>query len=145
MNAAESNAAPYLTGAEGMLAPYIGKPWARGADGPDAFDCWGLVTAAARDVFGLHFPNLPHSAHAPADVARMAAGYLASGEWLETPHAHAGAVLALCGYEGRVRHVALCVSAHRCLHIAGATRSCVLPIARLSSLYPVARFYTWAP
>lgn len=30
---------------------YIGKPWAVGAQGPDAFDCWALV----RDVQRLHF------------------------------------------------------------------------------------------
>lgn len=31
-------------------APLIGRPYLRGAAGPDAFDCWGLV----RHVFAVH-------------------------------------------------------------------------------------------
>ena len=30
-----------------LVSAYVGKPWAPGADGPCAFNCWGLV----RDVF----------------------------------------------------------------------------------------------
>jgi cell wall-associated NlpC family hydrolase len=33
--------------------PYLGKPWRLGADGPDAYDCWGLVRAALRQRAGI--------------------------------------------------------------------------------------------
>ena len=37
-------------------ADYLGKPWRNGADGPDAFDCYGLVRAVYRDRYGIEMP-----------------------------------------------------------------------------------------
>jgi hypothetical protein len=34
----------------------IGKPYAWAAQGPDAFDCWGLTRACQREVFGRELP-----------------------------------------------------------------------------------------
>jgi hypothetical protein len=34
----------------------IGKPWAIGAGGPDAYDCLGLVRAAYRDLCAVEIP-----------------------------------------------------------------------------------------
>lgn len=36
---------------------YIGKPYVKGARGPDAFDCWGLFWRAMADDFGLILPE----------------------------------------------------------------------------------------
>lgn len=36
---------------------YIGKPYARGAIGPDAFDCSGLVFACSRESIGVQLPR----------------------------------------------------------------------------------------
>ena len=30
---------------------YIGKPWVVASDGPEAYDCWGLVVAIHKRVF----------------------------------------------------------------------------------------------
>lgn len=35
---------------------YIGKPWQAGAQGPDAYDCYGLCIAVQRDHFGRQLP-----------------------------------------------------------------------------------------
>jgi hypothetical protein len=35
---------------------YMGKPWESGAQGPDAYDCFALVRAVQRDVFGRDLP-----------------------------------------------------------------------------------------
>lgn len=35
---------------------YFGKPWVSGAQGPDAYDCFALVRAVQRDVFGIDMP-----------------------------------------------------------------------------------------
>ena len=37
---------------------HIGKPYRRGADGPDAFDCWGLVRAYFREIHSIEFEPL---------------------------------------------------------------------------------------
>lgn len=38
--------------------PLIGKRWEAGADGPDTFDCWGLVRYVQRQQRGLILPPL---------------------------------------------------------------------------------------
>jgi cell wall-associated NlpC family hydrolase len=35
---------------------YLGKPWESGAQGPDTFNCWGLVRHVQRTVFNRHLP-----------------------------------------------------------------------------------------
>lgn len=35
---------------------YMGKPWVSGAQGPEAYDCWGLVRAVQREQYGLNLP-----------------------------------------------------------------------------------------
>jgi cell wall-associated NlpC family hydrolase len=41
------------------IAAYVGKPYRLGAEGPDAFDCRGLVRHVLRHHFGLDIPSLP--------------------------------------------------------------------------------------
>lgn len=36
----------------------IGLPWARGAQGPDAFDCWGLVRHVFATRYGIEMPEV---------------------------------------------------------------------------------------
>lgn len=35
---------------------YLGKPWESGAQGPDSYNCWGLVRAVAKAQFGYEPP-----------------------------------------------------------------------------------------
>ena len=143
--APESHAPPYMNGDDGMLQRFIGRPFADAGDGPDAFDCWGLTRAAARDLFGLDFPAC---VYAPQDVrhaAPVASAYLGAHRWHERDTAAPGRVLALCGYDGGVQHVALCLSVSHILHTSPRAPSCVCALARIVVAYPVARFYEWAP
>lgn len=39
-------------------ADLIGRPYARGAGGPEAFDCWGLVRFYFRAFRGIEFPEI---------------------------------------------------------------------------------------
>ena len=50
---------------------YRGRPFLRGADGPDAFDCYGLVRAVLRDVWGAVTPALDGAWHL-STAARLA-------------------------------------------------------------------------
>lgn len=47
----------------------IGKPWVSGAQGPDAFDCWGLVRFCLRNHFGIEVPELVADVPAAARAA----------------------------------------------------------------------------
>lgn len=40
------------------FARHVGKPYRRGADGPDAFDCWGLVRAYYRECRAIELEPL---------------------------------------------------------------------------------------
>lgn len=59
---------------------YIGRPWASGANGPDSFDCWGLVREVERDHFGRELPDAPDR-QALIDTAREVLGAQA---WVRT-------------------------------------------------------------
>lgn len=41
------------------ISRYLGKPYRLGGEGPDAYDCRGLVRAVLRDHFGVLVPELP--------------------------------------------------------------------------------------
>jgi hypothetical protein len=51
-------------------AAYIGKPWVAGADGPDAYDCLGLVRAVYRQQFAIDIPRVDANAHSLLSCAR---------------------------------------------------------------------------
>ena len=38
--------------------PLIGKPWEAGQQGPDAFDCWGLLAWVYKQQFNIHLPRI---------------------------------------------------------------------------------------
>lgn len=43
---------------EHWASSYIGKPWRVASDGPDAFDCWGLVVEVQRRLFGRRMDTI---------------------------------------------------------------------------------------
>ena len=63
---------------------YMGRPWVNGGQGPDGFDCWGLV----RYVLARHFNILAPTVDIDADNLKACALALDSGKrdnkWLET-------------------------------------------------------------
>lgn len=42
-----------------QINAYIGKPYAEGGNGPDAYDCRGLLIHFQRTYFGQNIPDLP--------------------------------------------------------------------------------------
>jgi cell wall-associated NlpC family hydrolase len=38
--------------------PLIGKPWQSGHQGPDAFDCWGLLVWVYQQRYGIELPRI---------------------------------------------------------------------------------------
>lgn len=54
---------------------YLGRPWASGAAGPDAYDCHGVVRAVYRDIFGVVLPVVDVDALQPLAVRRAMRDY----------------------------------------------------------------------
>lgn len=61
------NSTPHATTPH-WAAALIGLPWVQLAEGPAAFDCWGIVTFVQRERYGREVPRL---ANLRGDVARM--------------------------------------------------------------------------
>jgi cell wall-associated NlpC family hydrolase len=45
--------------AEALVLELIGRPWRAGADGPEAFDCYGLARHVRQQLFGDDLPAVP--------------------------------------------------------------------------------------
>jgi cell wall-associated NlpC family hydrolase len=61
----------------------LGKPWVKGAEGPEAFDCWGLVRYVHRQFLGQVLPPVPVDADKPLALRRAIAAEAATGPWVE--------------------------------------------------------------
>jgi len=84
-----------------QVIPYLGRPWAAGARGPAAYDCWGLLKAVREAHFGGGIPDT-----VLGDPARdLYAEKMRSGAWeiVATP-AHGDGVLMR---EGDQPHVGI--------------------------------------
>lgn len=102
-------------------AHLIGKPYQRGADGPDAFDCWGLVRYAFRTQHGIVLPVVSSM----TDVRRTG--------WAPVEgEPRAWDVLVTSGPHGR--HIGVVVAANgglALLHAIERAGACVTPIEDL--------------
>ena len=93
----------YQPGPAGVAIRYayaqLGKPYAWGAAGPDAFDCSGLTMAS----WGAAGVSLPHSSTLQwAQVAHVSRGQLQPGD--------------LVFYYGNIHHVAIYIGDDKVIH-----------------------------
>ena len=109
----------------------IGKPFAYGGRGPDAYDCYGLVMEVMRR-YGVELPDygLPGPEHTPAAID--AAATTARPDWVEIPSPIPGCLVAIAyPYPGLISHVGVVIDADRFIHARAATGG--VTIDRLSS------------
>lgn len=57
-------------------AQYIGRPYKRAAEGPDAYDCWGLARAVWLERLGLQMPQVNVGENNNVQAMRVIAGSL---------------------------------------------------------------------
>ncbi len=83
----ERLSAEQLRDAAAFVREVIFKPWARGACGPDAYDCWGLARAAQARLAGRDLPILNIDPSDLRAVIRLVQNHPLRGEWqrVETP------------------------------------------------------------
>lgn len=130
---------------EFLESRFVGLPWAMGATGPRAYDCWQLVKAAAELLYGLEFPELPYRSDAPSHVAEAVAAQLQTERWQQIDEPEPGAVLALSGVRrGMVSHVALVVGNGRALHSSRLAGSQLVSLTAITQIYRLEGIYKWA-
>ena len=80
----------HMTANDHWAEHLIGRPWAAGGRGPDAFDCWGLVRWCWREHFAIEVPEIPVDA---ADLRAVLTGFRDHPErrrWQAVEHAREG-------------------------------------------------------
>ena len=81
----------------------VGKPWEDRADGPDSYDCWGLVIDSFSRIDGSPLNEVDgYASGAPIEVAGAAEEL--SGDWEECEAEH-GAVFCVYNDLGSMVHV----------------------------------------
>lgn len=95
-------------------AEYLGRPWKNGADGPDAFDCYGLVRAVYRDRYGVEMPVVSADATRVLACLHAARDYADYSQWEAVTVPQDGDVL-LMGCARHPHHVGVLVEG-RVLH-----------------------------
>lgn len=118
-----------------MMAPHValaarlvGRPYRRGATGPDAFDCWGLVRTVSQARHGVDLAPLEVAAATSQAGALRAA--IRAGGWCPVPGAgvaHAardGDLLQLRNAGNGLMHIGMVVDVapadRRLLHAEGS-------------------------
>jgi cell wall-associated NlpC family hydrolase len=104
-----------------LAASLIGLPWAVGAEGPDAFNCWGLVKFWCARVHGVDLGRVEVAAH--ENQARAIAAAVRSGWSHVKGPAQEHDIALLCNPVDGGRHVGVVLHANHklgLLHCEGS-------------------------
>ena len=74
---------------------YMGLPYAEGATGPAAFDCWGLVRAVQREQFGRELPVIQPGQYDALALARQFRDDPERRRWVQTDVPIEGAIVLM--------------------------------------------------
>lgn len=85
---------------------YLGAPWSRGADGPDAYDCWGLVRAVYRNELMIELPIVDIDSHNLLSIHRAMRDHNERSRWV-TVYPPSMYDVAIMSYGNRPHHVGL--------------------------------------
>jgi cell wall-associated NlpC family hydrolase len=119
------------------VAAFIGRPFAYGARGPDAFDCWGLVLALRAALALPVPPDFASRELAARDYRQWFVRTLAAPHIVE---ARAGAI----AYSAQGAHAGL-FWAGRVVHAMYRAGVVAWPLGRWYAFFPDSEFYEWPP
>ena len=119
-----------------------GKPWVNRAEGPNQYDCWGLVLASFREVNNIELPQI--AGYADQDCATTDAAKGAQDlDCYQECRPKNGAIAAVFDRKGRIEHVGR-VLCNRVLHATSALGVRHDTIRAFTRNHPTARFYEYA-
>lgn len=82
----------------------VGKPWVDRAEGPDSYDCWGLVVDSFRRIDGIEIESVDgYSSGAPIEEAGEVEQN--SGRWQEVYKPIHGSIFCAYNPAGKLIHV----------------------------------------
>jgi cell wall-associated NlpC family hydrolase len=124
----------------------IGRPYQHGADGPEAFDCYGLVRHVLREAYDQDLPIIERST-VPATsnaIARAVATHFSRPverqRWDEVKEPHDGDVALMGNVDGRNFHVGVAVLLGRVFSVLHADEKAGVIVDDVVSL-PVKGFH----
>ena len=120
----------------------IGRPWVANAQGPDSFDCWGLVRYWFRTQMCVELPQTPVDANDLKAVIE-GLGALKSNKhiWEEVPLGQSGQVIAM-GKNARVSHVGVHIGGGFVLHCSRESGTVVIQtISQLQRRWGTLKIY----
>lgn len=121
--------------------PLLGLPWKRGADGPDEYDCWGLVKFCLQKI-GISF-KLEVDYSFPNGIDSEFERSLGYWKSISVPEDNC----IVYGYKGKVPvHIGFVIDGW-VLHSVGENDSkgyiALTKIKNFKRLYNCVRFYKW--
>lgn len=118
----------------------VGKPYRKGADGPDEFDCWGIVVDSFRKIEGVEIQGIAN--RDDCDLDASATDQLENTiNWLESPRNDAD---IFCCYQGGVMvHIGriLCNKALHSCDIHGGSPVAIWPWRKIELLYGDVKYF----
>lgn len=90
--------------AEEYINSVVGKPWKNRANGPDNFDCFGLVLDSFDRVDGIILPQVPGYSDVNCKTEVAATAELNTGNWVQCGKAE-GAMMVSYDASGSPVHV----------------------------------------
>ena len=62
----------------------VGKPWKNRAEGPEMFDCWGLVIDSFRKIDDLNIPEIQGYSDGTCSIGGSTSEQVDFGPWIES-------------------------------------------------------------
>lgn len=118
-----------------------GKPWVNRAEGPDAYDCFGVVLDSFRKVDGVELPQISGYADKNCPTEEAAKEAQESGLFPECRPKN-GAIVAIYDKRGNINHVGR-VMCGKILHATSALGVRHDKIKTFLRQYPTARFHEY--
>lgn len=88
----------------------VGKPWVNRAEGPDSFDCFGLVLDSFRRLDGIELPVIPGYLDFSSTVAEAVKEQKIKDCWSKVSSAvFAHGTVVVCYHSGKPVHVGRCL------------------------------------
>lgn len=97
---------------ERLIEALIGKPYRSGADGPDAFDCYGVPFYLMRECDRTPIPKIrrPQGEVASGDsIAAALQHHPELDQWVRVVEPEAWDIALMANVAARERHIGLCV------------------------------------
>lgn len=105
----------------------VGVPFLEDGRDYDAWDCWGLVMCAYRDVLGIELPDYgPNGKHTPRALARQFTNRNCS---FATPCDYQPMAVACIYRRGHVIHAGLALPGRRIMHVEDGVNTCHQPVS----------------